>query len=56
MIAGGAVGASCGLIVPLTEPYRNKKKRQRYGEELLDPKYQKATLYEEAIIRYEYGQ
>ncbi|MHC4912823.1 MAG: hypothetical protein ACYTE5_07445 [Planctomycetota bacterium] len=56
MIAGAVVGASCGLIFPLTKPYRNKKKRQRYREELLDPKYQKAALYEEAIVRYEYGQ
>ncbi len=56
VVVGAVAGASCGLIVPLTEPYRNKKKRERYRKELLDPKYRKAALYEEAILRYEYGQ
>jgi len=50
------IGAAYGFIAVLTKPYIERKKRARYRKELLDSKYNKVVLYEEANRRYEYRQ
>ncbi|MBW8042239.1 MAG: restriction endonuclease [Planctomycetes bacterium] len=58
-IIGGVIGAFSVVFMIWTEstkPYSERRKRARYHEQLLDPKYQKVALCEDAIRRYEYKQ